>query len=184
MSKRFPLFAVETMVHADVSGRVEPSKWVGEGYGVALRVGDRFVLGQFAQADTVAGSARVRLNDVTDVAVLRPGESYAFLDLYWGDLAILVLDRSREWRQTRFQPVDAIQQFSDGHRVLSKASPGQADGTVVPGGWDHEHCEICYEKLGPQGQSIGWTSSLDEWLCNACYDEYLVPRSLDFVNVE
>jgi hypothetical protein len=147
---------------------------------VALRVDE----GDVVQVDTVAGSARVRLNDVTDVAMLRPGESYAFLDLYWGDRAILVLDRSREWRQTRFQPVDAVQQFSDGHRVLSKASPVQTDGTVVPGGWDHEHCDICYEKLGPQGQSTGGTSSTDEWLCNACYDEYLVPRSLEFVNVE
>lgn len=37
MSKRFPEFAVENIVDADVTGRFEPSKWVGEGYGVALR---------------------------------------------------------------------------------------------------------------------------------------------------
>ncbi len=147
-------------------------------------LGDRFVVGDFVQVDAVAGTARVRVNDVSDVAGLRTGEAYPFLDLYWGDRAILVLDRSRTWRQETFQPVDAVESFRDGQRVLTMVSTGQTGGSLVPGGWDHEHCEICYAKLSEREQPVGWISSKGEWLCNQCHADYQVPRSLAFVNVE
>lgn len=184
MTKRLPEFVVETIVDADALGRFERSKWVGEGWGVALRVGDQFVRGEFTQVDASSSSARVRINNAADIAALRVGESYPFIDLYWGDRAILVLDRSREWVRTTFQPVDAVERYTEECRVLSKASPERAGGRVVAGGWDHEHCEICWEKIGRLGQPIGWANARSEWLCEACYEAYLVPRSLEFVNVE
>lgn len=184
MSMRLPEFAVSAITGCDVTGRFEPSNWVEIGQGVALRISDQIARGKFLQVDVATRTAVVRLWHEADAMLLQVGKSYPFLDLYWGDRAFLVLDRTREWRRTEFTPVDAVQYFSNGQRVLTKAAPGQSGGDVVPSAWDHEHCEICHLKISLSGPSVGWTFSTDEWLCERCYEAYVVKRSLEFVSVE
>lgn len=184
MTKRLPEFVVEEVEGVRVVGRFEASKWVSDGDGVMLLVGERLVEGRFEGVDTQARRARIRINEPADLAQLRVGARYPFVDVYWGDKAALVLDRSTEWRLVEFQPVEAIERVDGDVRILAKATSEDASASVEEGGWDHEHCEICYEKIGAAGLPKGWTSASDEWLCEACYEAYLKPRSLGFIVIE
>ncbi len=181
MTKRLPEFAVEEVEGLHVAGTFEMSKWVSDGDGVMLLVGERLVEGQFDGVDTQARRARITFNEPADLAQLCVDARYSFVDVYWGDKAALVLDRSKEWRLVEFQPVDAIERVAGDGRILAKATSDDASASVVEGGWDHEHCDICYEKIGAAGLPKGWTSASDEWLCEVCYEAYLEPRSLGFI---
>ncbi len=56
-----------------------------------------------------------------------------------------------------------------------------AGGRIVSGGWEHEHCRICWEKIGQGGAPTGFLSEDDEWACTRCYQEYVLPKSVGFV---
>jgi hypothetical protein len=184
MLNRLPRLAVDSVVGMECVGKAEPSKWVGYGWIVGLRVGDRFIWGRFVRVDSATGAVRVQLDDATDVTALKVGESYPFIDSYWGRQAELVLDKARSWRRRAFQPVDAFRYGGDAQRIMSKAEPGREGGALVPGGWDHEHCEVCNQTIRERGPSVGWVSEPDRWLCEGCYEKYVVPRSIEFVNIE
>ncbi len=184
MTKRLPEFAVEALEDVCVVGTFEASKWVSDGDGVMLLVGERLVEGQFDGVDAQARRARIRFNEPADLAQLRVRARFPFVDIYLGDKAALVLDRSKEWRLVEFQPVDAVERVAGDVRILAKATSDDASASVEEGGWDHEHCEICYEKIGAAGLPKGWTSASDEWLCEVCYEAYLKPRSLGFIVID
>jgi hypothetical protein len=70
---------------------------------------------------------------------------------YWLPRVQLVLDPTTTWTRTRFVPPDAFEQDAPtpGWRQSRVAQPGdenRTDGVIVAGGWDHEHCEICWGK--------------------------------------
>ena len=124
------------------------------------------------------------------------------LDGYWGERAELVLDQTRRWDRARFQPTDAIRiQGPSGvwlrpatgtagaSTPRARAFPGDTasaggDTTgaeMVAAGWDHEHCAICWETLGPDGQPEGYVSSERTWICLRCYVDFVEQRSLGFI---
>lgn len=102
----------------------------------------------------------------------------------------------------RVQPTDAIRvqgptgvwlrpvtDTDEGLPRRARAFPGDAGpaggGTrgaqVVKAGWDHEHCAICWETLGPGGQPEGYVISQRIWVCERCYVNFVERRSLDFI---
>jgi hypothetical protein len=48
---------------------------------------------------------------------------------------------------------------------------------IVKGGWDHEHCGLCWTEisLAPGNQSAGYTDGKG-WLCIACFEHYIATR--------
>lgn len=146
-----------------------------------LLVGERLVEGQFDGVDAQTRRARIRFDEPADLAQLRDGARFPFVDLYWVDKAALVLARSKEVRLVEFQPVDAIGRVACDGRILAKAASDDASASVAEGDWDHEHCEVCYEKIRAAGLSKGWSSASDGWLCEVCYEAYLKPRWLGFM---
>jgi hypothetical protein len=59
---------------------------------------------------------------------------------------------------------------------------GETSGAeLVESGWDHEHCAICWETLGPGGQAEGYVSGQRTWVCERCYLNFVERRSLDFI---
>ncbi len=52
---------------------------------------------------------------------------------------------------------------------------------TVPGGWDHEHCFVCNEKIGAGGHTGGYVDQSSDWVCEDCYRNVIEPRSIDFV---
>lgn len=121
----------------------------------------------------------------TPLADLQSRMEWTVLDDYWGERAALVLDPARLWRRTEFAPSDAVRIVGPaGERMITPADPGALHGTLVKGGWDHEHCAICWGTIGIHGGAVGYVSPLAVWACEDCYRNYISARSLDFIKSE
>lgn len=92
------------------------------------------------------------------VALILSRPQWQVLEGYWGERAEVVLDETRKWQRKRFGSVEA-----------------------APGYEDHEHCAIDWEVLGPDGQAEGYFNAPYTWVCEHCYSEYVLPRSLAFI---
>lgn len=61
----------------------------------------------------------------------------------------------------------------NGHRMWSKYDPtkfSDAEYELMPGMWDHEHCAICWEKIG-EGDAY-WENSQKRILCPTCHAKF------------
>jgi hypothetical protein len=138
------------------------------------------------------------------------GKTLYYLNPAWEPHHIwMVLDEHWGWQRALLKAVDALAEtheatnisIVDGREVktwtkLSRAdkrgstkryAPTRDDTSVsgtapqlVPGGWDHEHCEICREHI--DHGDFGYQDRDDHWLCEDCYDKYVRPRDLSFVD--
>ena len=163
----FPHFAVSELRGDGYIGQFDASPWVKQDWIAYVYVGGgRFLWGRFRDVDAAAQTCSFWPDPYSEPWVLRAGESYPFLDWYWGTRAALVLNERLDWHRTRFEPYDSV----------------SLDGRVFPGGWDHQHCEVCWEKIGDFGQPEGFFSPPNSWVCEACYNDFIVTRSLGFVN--
>jgi hypothetical protein len=135
---------------------------------------DKFVETRFLNINYQDLSGAILVNDLTRKDLFKIGAAYPFIDGYWGERAHLVYDSSREWRKVKFVPQDATRYHSDGTTE------------IVEGGWDHEHCAICWQTISPNelGNEYGYQDQNDSWVCQTCYKQYIVPKSLDFIVVD
>ena len=138
------------------------------------------------------------------------GEKLFYLSPYWQAYNVwMVLDPSWGWELLQFQTVDAVAEgyeapdvsIVDGREVrkwtkleradkrghTSRHYPAQeqsssADSTpqFVSGGWDHEHCDLCKAHINPG--NYGYRDPDDRWMCESCYEKYVKPRDLSFVD--
>ncbi len=80
--------------------------------------------------------------------------------------------KTRVWGLTDWVPKDAYRSRSPGWTVLSSApTPGSAQ-EVIPGGWDHDHCDICFWELNASGdpdRASGYWDGEYGWLCRKCH---------------
>jgi hypothetical protein len=67
-------------------------------------------------------------------------------------------------------------------RVAEPGDEKRTDGEIVPGGWDHEHCELCWGKIGSGGDPEGYSNGNGHWVCSRCYKRYVDPGDLRFVS--
>src|SRR5262249_36049979 len=90
----------------------------------------------------------------------------------------LVEDRSRNWREQQFRPTDAVEfDHESGQRLGKAESADPAGGTIIPGGWDHEHCALCWATISPyQGHEPVGVTAGREWPCRTCFQRYIEPR--------
>ena len=178
-----PRFLVVDLQPDCCSGVFDSSPWVGENWIAGLYLGgSRFLWGRFCEVDNTARTCSFHPDQPADLSMIGSGMSYAFMDGFWGERAELVLDQSRDWKRLAFEPRHMVifpeaGGSSMGTQLSPEASPG---GEVVAGGWDHEHCDICEKKIGTGGESIGYFSSPDSWVCVECYNNFVAPRSLAF----
>ena len=123
-----------------------------------------------------------------DQMELEIGRSYYYLDGYWGERAAMVLDRTCCWVRTEFKPRDAFEPDwspRGGAHFWGPASQHQSEpGQIIPQGWNHEHCGICWAKISQHAQKHGYRShgkAGEVWVCESCYARYVLPRNLDFI---
>src|SRR4051812_34201613 len=93
---------------------------------------------------------------------------------------VLVEDRSRGWRLTSFEVSNAVALESDNQTAVGKREPNDGIATaarIVPGGWDHEHCALCWRKISllAGADPSGYTDGQD-WVCGGCYEKFIKPR--------
>jgi hypothetical protein len=137
------------------------------------------------------------------------GLTLPYLSPYWQAFHVwMVLDPNWGWERKQFQGIDAVTEdyeaeevsFVDGRevKIWSKLQPAGMDtgqsrhypasdqtspvrsGTrLVPGGWGHEHCELCNKHI--DAGMVGYCDPGERWMCEVCYDRYVIPRDLAFV---
>ena len=134
--------------------------------------------------DRAAGSVVVTSARDPDIALLRVGERYIWFDDYWqAPLVEAIADEATEWRQFTFEPSDA-QYFRVGDSVgWQKVGGTLQEGAVAlevkPGGWDHEHCDLCGDHIDVENP-VAFTNSEDHFLCSPCYNRYGATHDVSF----
>lgn len=99
------------------------------------------------------------------------------------------------WTTGIFQASDAVAEYvigTDGktYRKWTKAGedtsglsahPGGDQSTpwIIPGGWDHEHCAICWNHIDP-GDRFYHYAEWNTFLCASCFEAWVVPRDIGF----
>ncbi len=163
--------------------KFEPSSCIGEDWLGCIIIGeDQFLWGKFSNLKTKKNTCLFTLKDLSKGRLLEIGKRYPYLDSLWGIPAELVLDPTRIWKRTRFEPSDAIQFTSDFGTAITKLVKKPLTGaTIIRDGWDHEHCEICGETIGRGDQDAGFVTQVDNWVCEQCYENYVKPKSLRFI---
>jgi hypothetical protein len=122
----------------------------------------------------------------TTVSPAQVGAALPWVDGYWQAYHLtMILNEASTWCRSVFSPTEA-QYFSlNGVRGWQPAGhdlpPGATPLNVVAGAWDHEHCELCCNKIGEGGTPAGYIDSSNHWLCEECYQRYAEPRDLSFL---
>jgi hypothetical protein len=89
---------------------------------------------------------------------------------YWQAYHVtMIIDPSAAWRRVEFA-ASAAQHFflGDAHgwgKVGVDLPEGARATHIEPGGWDHEHCELCDKHIGKNGESLGYVDMEEHWLC-------------------
>jgi hypothetical protein len=138
------------------------------------------------------------------------GKTLAYLRPYWNaDNIWMVLDPDWGWRREEFRGRDATAQdyeaketsIVDGREVriwtkveavdepggrsrhypaADQTSPPNPTPRIVPGGWGHQHCSLCLNHI--DSGNFGYRDPDDRWVCENCYNKYVVPHDLAFVD--
>ncbi len=143
--------------------------WVGDGRVGFLRHGATMIIGHWRQRYDVW---EFRPDNHDQIPVVVALSAWEVLDGYWGGRAAIVLDETRPWHKAHFSATDSI--------WWKRNTEGELTSEVVKDGWDHEHCAICWEKIGACGQPEGYVSNRT-WVCEHCYTKFVRQRSLEFI---
>jgi len=140
--------------------------------------------GSLSRVPTALGeSVEFVTPDATFAPELRPGVSYPWVDQYWQAYHIDMV-QAGQWEYRKFVATPAQYYRLNGVRgwqPLGASLPPEAEDLGVrPGGWDHEHCEICRKSIGASGDSHGYVDPSEHWLCETCHQKYAAPRDISF----
>ena len=162
-----PRLTVTTASERGFTATFDPSPYVVDrAIGCFCVEDSQFVWGRFSFVNLNERTCLFQLDNPDELRLVEVGHSYPYFDGYWGERAAIVLDRRRDWKRERFVPRDALNQF----------------GQTITGGWDHEHCAICWAKIGNGGEPEAFFDSAhDTWLCETCYTAYVKTASLSFI---
>jgi hypothetical protein len=154
-----PVFVVEEVRREGgkilLRGKGSRRRWIGERFIAYLEAGPGiWIEGHFRDIEGRGRRATLVLPDRDPAGELAVGRAYPYLDGYWGERAVLVLDESRIWREVEFAP----------------RRP-----------WDHDHCRVCWAVISDRENTLHRACASGEAVCPRCHDRYVVRRSLDFV---
>jgi hypothetical protein len=168
-----------------LTGRVTKPGRLSRDHWLSLVIGDEDVCAWVVDLDPDEASATLRVETSNLLPSMIVGAKFPVCDSYWIDKLFLVTSNEIQWNKIEFVAPDAFFEPGEnaGWRKWQVANPGdenRSDGQIVKGGWDHEHCEICWQhidKNNPQGYCDGSSN----WVCGPCYEKYVGPRDLRFV---
>lgn len=177
----FPKLTIASIGDQDAEAVWSDPKWIGERHIVCIVMdSDTFVWGRLTNVNARNSSCAFTPDDPHDLAKLEIGRSYPQGDGYWGERAELVLNHSLVWRAREFHASDAVW-FEHSRTMCPLSGEIPAGGVLVKGGWDHEHCEICSEKISQQTSPVGVFAEPGHWICDDCYQRFVLSRSLAFI---
>lgn len=77
----------------------------------------------------------------------------------------------------RFAPVGPSEAHTE---PLGPFDPSRHE--ILPRAWNHEHCGMCWAHIDEEHGAWGYLNSDSAWLCERCYENYIVNNSLDFLD--
>jgi hypothetical protein len=94
------------------------------------------------------------------------------------DISIVEGREVRVW--TKLEPTGTSRGQSRCYPAADQALPVHSGTRLVPGAWGHEHCELCNEHI--DAGMFGLCDPDERWVCEKCYERYVVRHDLAFVN--
>ncbi|HEV2645872.1 MAG TPA: hypothetical protein VGU46_05850 [Acidobacteriaceae bacterium] len=102
-------------------------------------------------------------------------------------IAFILLDPEKNWERNVFASGAAASSQvtgTDGRghrkiRPIAAASELETNEVLVPEGWDHEHCKLCYKHI--YSQTPYYVHAEDKWqhfLCDFCHERFAVTHSV------
>ncbi len=190
----FPRFSVSTVhrwedEHAtvDLTGLFDRSEGVRDGMRWLLLRDTESYHGKLSSFDREARTATFQTHVEGNPTF--EGKTFFYLDAYWKAYQVwMVADENHAWEQLTFLASDAVSdrvEDSEGKRLrrFRKATPqdlGNPSLNIVPGGWDHEHCELCWAHI--DAGDACFRDASDHWVCVQCYERYVKAHDLSFVD--
>ena len=157
----------------------------GDGMNLFLGLDEDDVTGELEQLDPDGGTGVLAAWTSYLHPTVVAGASFPTYDDSWYTRVRLVLDARVTWTRKPFVAPDAFEQDTgNGGRSWRAVEPGdeaRTDGRIVPGGWDHEECELCWKRIGPGGDPDAWVTDEGRWVCVPCHVQYVEPRDLRFL---
>jgi hypothetical protein len=138
------------------------------------------------------------------------GKTLAYLSPRWQAYNVwMVLDPNWGWERRQFYSTDAVAEDYDAGQIArvgdrdvrtwtklepiagrtgttrhypfgEQTSSRSSEPRIIPGGWDHEHCELCRSHI--EADDFGCCDPKGRWICEKCYEQYVVPHNLAFVD--
>jgi hypothetical protein len=138
------------------------------------------------------------------------GQALAYLSPYWQASNVwMILDPHWGWEKIQCERLDAIEtdyeaseiSIVDGREVKiwtelrpadgkgpltahypasDQTSPPNPEPRLLTSGWRHETCSLCHQHINPG--DFGYRDPERRWMCGNCYERYVVPRDLAFVD--
>ena len=93
------------------------------------------------------------------------------------DVSIVEGREVKVW--TKLEPVDK-NGLSRHYPASNQTLPPKSEQRKVPGGWGHEHCDLC--KAHIEAGDFGYCDPGGRWMCEKCYERYVMQRDLAFVD--
>ncbi len=113
-----------------------------------------------------------------DESPLISGNFYPFYSLWTPNQLELAQDDGRHWVRMTFENQNMIAfKLEGGGTIGRKLVEGEEikGGNVIRGGWEHEHCELCFVTISAaKGFQHDGFKDGSEWLCQACYEKYIL----------
>lgn len=113
-------------------------------------------------------------SNLTPAPDLKIGSEFV-LRCWWGqDQLEIARGIYRPWQRTNFSRKDATRHhWPKGVVALSPRDEARAqeEEEIIKGGWDHEHCRLCWETIDEDSR-YGYLDGTD-WVCITCYDRYI-----------
>lgn len=185
---RFCVEAVDRRMDGDfvVTGRL--SSWRDLGEAPAwfwLWASDEEAITPVVQRiDTASGRVWVLIKRGEMRPEIHPGSTLHWMCPSWQPYHVHMIRRG-QWKRHTFAAQDAVtfelDEVKGWNRVAEEIPEGAVATGIRPGGWDHEHCEICGSRIGLGGFEEGYVDAEDHWLCPSCYERWAKPQDLGFL---
>ena len=109
---------------------------------------------------------------------LKVGEKYIFGSMWTPMQLEIAKSDPNQWHEEEFKSKDMLAfRQQDGSTIgrKSKHNEDSSEGIIVHGGWDHEHCELCWKTISTHEDfdHSGYTNGSD-WICSDCFHRYIL----------
>ena len=168
-----------------VECKLDSLKWVGDNHRTYLFFAGNLVEGRFRKLNEPLKKVFFEPAETDSIPLIKKGQSWQYIDYYWGNMVAIVLDESLKWESKEFAASDAVVTEKRGDSVAAFRELLPEDDNealeVIKGGWEHEHCDICGFTISESENPVYMATAQEDMLCLECYDNFVVKKSLDFI---